>query len=39
MSLEDVSKALNHKSTTVTQNFYLTEDEKKLQDTMDQFEI
>lgn len=39
MSLEDVSKALNHSGTDVTRAHYLTEDEEKLQKAMEEFEI
>lgn len=39
MSLEDVSKALNHRSTQVTKDFYLTEDTNKLRKAMDEFDI
>jgi len=39
MSLEMVSKALNHASTQVTKDFYLTEDTDKLQDEMEKYNI
>ncbi|WP_291567039.1 MULTISPECIES: tyrosine-type recombinase/integrase [unclassified Clostridium] len=39
MSLESVSKALNHRSTQVTKDFYLTEDNDKLQEEMDKYSI
>jgi integrase/recombinase XerC len=39
MSLEDVSKALNHRSTQVTKDFYLTEDTAKLQEELEKFNI
>lgn len=38
-SLESVSKALNHAGTDVTQKFYLTEDEEKLAEEMERFEV
>lgn len=39
MSLESVSKALNHKSTAVTKDFYLQEDEEKLKAEMEKYDI
>lgn len=39
MSLEMVSKALNHRSTQVTKDFYLLEDEDKLREEMDKFDL
>ena len=39
MKLETVSKLLSHKSTQVTQDFYLKTNSDKLQEEMDMFEI
>ena len=39
MSLEDVSKALNHSGTDVTQKHYLTQDTEKLAQQMEKYEI
>jgi len=39
MSLEDVSKLLNHASTDTTKKFYLKEDSSKIQANKDKFEI
>ena len=39
MALENVSKLLNHKSTAVTQQFYIQEDFEKLQQEAEEFDI
>ena len=39
MALEDISKLLNHRSTAVTQQFYIEEDFAKLQDEAEKFDI
>jgi integrase/recombinase XerC len=39
MSLEMVSKALNHRSTQVTKDFYLQENTDKLQEEMEKFDF
>lgn len=39
MSLENVSKALNHRSTQVTKDFYLEEDKEQLKKEMEKYDI
>jgi len=39
MALEDISKLLNHRSTAVTQQFYIEEDFAKLQDEVERYDI
>ena len=39
MSLEDVSKLLNHLSTDITKKFYLKDDASKIQANKDKFDI